>query len=79
MDPPHKVRVCVIGAGIAGLGAAQRLVEAGVQDFVLLEAADRIGGRVCTIKHGEYPQKWMKIKWRYFYLLYVFFLSVFYL
>lgn len=55
MDPPpHKVRVCVIGAGIAGLGAAQRLVEAGVQDFVLLEAEDRIGGRVCTIKHGEY-------------------------
>ncbi|KAK8382101.1 hypothetical protein O3P69_015216 [Scylla paramamosain] len=54
MDPPpHKVRVCVIGAGIAGLGAAQRLVEAGIQDFVLLEAADRTGGRICTIKHGD--------------------------
>lgn len=51
---PHKVRVCVIGAGIAGLGASQRLIEAGVQDFVLLEAQDRIGGRVHTVRHGGY-------------------------
>ncbi|KAG0718670.1 Spermine oxidase [Chionoecetes opilio] len=49
----RKVRVCVIGAGISGLGAAQRLVEAGVEDIVLLEAEDRIGGRVHTVKHDD--------------------------
>lgn len=39
--------VVVIGAGMAGLACAQRLQESGV-DFVVLEAADRIGGRVWT-------------------------------
>lgn len=51
---PQKVRVCVIGAGVAGLGAAQRLAEAGVKDFVLLEAEKRLGGRVCNVAHGVY-------------------------
>lgn len=39
--------VLVIGAGAAGLACAQRLQEAGV-DFLVLEAADRIGGRIQT-------------------------------
>jgi monoamine oxidase len=39
--------VVVIGAGIAGLACAQRLQEARA-DFLVLEAADRIGGRVQT-------------------------------
>lgn len=58
---PQKVRVCVIGAGVAGLGAAQRLAEAGIQDFVLLEAEERLGGRVCTVKHGGCLVKFMAI------------------
>ncbi len=37
--------VCVIGAGFAGLAAAKLLVEAG-RDVVVLEARDRVGGRV---------------------------------
>ncbi|CAM9144067.1 unnamed protein product, partial [Discosporangium mesarthrocarpum] len=37
----------IIGAGIAGLAAASRLQEAGV-DFVILEAGDRLGGRIHT-------------------------------
>ena len=60
---PHKVRVCVIGAGIAGLGAAHHLAEAGLQDFLLLEAADRIGGRVHTVKHSRCPWKRMQIEY----------------
>lgn len=37
----------VIGAGMAGLAAAATLREAGEQ-VVILEARDRIGGRVST-------------------------------
>ncbi len=39
--------VVVIGAGVSGLACAQRLHEAGV-DFLVLEAANRVGGRVQT-------------------------------
>jgi monoamine oxidase len=37
--------VCVVGAGFAGLAAASRLAAAG-RDVVVLEARDRVGGRV---------------------------------
>ncbi|MCE7008123.1 FAD-dependent oxidoreductase [Kibdelosporangium philippinense] len=51
--------VVVIGAGYAGLAAALRLHDAGA-DFVLLEAAERVGGRILsetrapglTLDHG---------------------------
>ena len=39
--------VCVIGAGYAGLTAARRLSQAG-QSVVVLEARDRVGGRIWT-------------------------------
>jgi monoamine oxidase len=39
--------VCVIGGGYAGLTTALRLTEAG-REVVLLEARDRVGGRIWT-------------------------------
>lgn len=52
MDSSGK-RVLVIGAGMAGLTAARRLAEEGRQVLVL-EAQDRVGGRICTRRHqGE--------------------------
>jgi monoamine oxidase len=39
--------VCIVGAGFAGLTAAWRLAQAG-RTVVVLEARDRIGGRVWT-------------------------------
>lgn len=42
-------RVIVVGAGMAGLGAAAELRRAGVRPIVL-EARDRIGGRVHTVE-----------------------------
>jgi monoamine oxidase len=39
--------VCVIGAGYAGLTAARRLSQGG-REVVVLEARDRVGGRVWT-------------------------------
>src|SRR5258708_11393993 len=39
--------VCVVGAGYAGLTAARRLSQ-GAKSVVVLEARDRVGGRIWT-------------------------------
>lgn len=44
---PRDVDVVVVGAGLAGLAAARRLVAAGVGTLVV-EASDAVGGRVRT-------------------------------
>ena len=48
--------VIVIGAGLAGLVAASDLVAAG-RDVVVLEARDRVGGRLLNIEIGGEPNE----------------------
>ena len=50
VPPPTRTgdSVLVIGAGIAGLAAASELRAGGFNDVVVLEARDRIGGRIRT-------------------------------
>ncbi len=47
-----SVDVCVVGAGYAGLAAARRLAAEG-RSVALLEARDRVGGRVWTSRLAD--------------------------
>ncbi|WP_034273165.1 flavin-containing monooxygenase [Haloechinothrix halophila] len=49
-DDVHEV--VIVGAGFAGICAAIRLKDAGIEDFVLLERADDVGG---TWRDNRYP------------------------
>ena len=48
----HGRKVAILGAGIAGLVAAYELKRVG-WDVTVLEARDRIGGRVWTVRGGD--------------------------
>src|SRR6188472_959449 len=41
---PSEVDVAVVGSGFSGLGMAVKLREAGIEDFVVLERGDAVGG-----------------------------------
>uniref|UniRef100_A0A8C2HGR0 Zgc:66484 n=1 Tax=Cyprinus carpio TaxID=7962 RepID=A0A8C2HGR0_CYPCA len=47
---PEDAKVVIVGSGFAGLAAAATLVKAGFENVLVLEAKERIGGRVHTIK-----------------------------
>ncbi len=40
----RRVQVLVLGGGVAGLAAARRLSQSGIDDFALLELEDEVGG-----------------------------------
>ncbi|HJP59978.1 MAG TPA: FAD-dependent oxidoreductase, partial [Gemmatimonadaceae bacterium] len=50
----RAVDVAIVGAGVAGLAAARRLTDASLSVCVL-EARDRIGGRIYTIHDDRIP------------------------
>ena len=43
---PMDVSVAVVGAGASGLAAAMTLFMTGIHNVTVLEASDRIGGRI---------------------------------
>jgi len=45
-------RIVIVGAGSSGLAAASRLLKNGFRDVTILEASDRIGGRVYSVNIG---------------------------
>jgi cation diffusion facilitator CzcD-associated flavoprotein CzcO len=51
-DEPRSPRVAVIGAGFSGIAAAVALRKRGIEDFVILESADGVGG---TWWKNRYP------------------------
>jgi cation diffusion facilitator CzcD-associated flavoprotein CzcO len=51
-NTPHHHRIAIVGSGFAGLGAAIRLKQAGVEDFVVLERTGDVGG---TWNVNTYP------------------------
>merc|ERR1719348_2750427 len=55
--PIVRTKVIIIGAGASGMAAAERLKEKGESDFYVLEASDRIGGRVKSATVGRGPEK----------------------
>src|SRR4051812_25919721 len=72
----HDADVIIIGAGVAGLACAEVLSEAGIS-VLILEARDRIGGRILThydeknsfpielgaeFVHGEHPELMKRIE-----------------
>nr|GMC90713.1 polyamine oxidase 1 [Ipomoea batatas] len=52
MENSTRCSVIIVGAGISGIAAAKVLAENGVDDVVILEAADRIGGRIRKEEFG---------------------------
>lgn len=46
---PTNFKVIIVGAGMAGLSAANHLLQNGCDSFCILEARGRIGGRIVSI------------------------------
>lgn len=44
-----RYKVVIVGAGLSGYSAAAKLLENEIDDILVLEAEDRIGGRIHSI------------------------------
>ena len=50
--PRQSHRLVIVGTGFAGLGLAYKLKQAGINNFIILEKSDGVGG---TWRHNTYP------------------------
>ena len=46
-------KIIIIGAGISGIAAGNHLSKEGFTNFKILEASDRIGGRIWSFVTGK--------------------------
>src|SRR5947209_4714369 len=53
-DESSVTDVIILGAGVAGLAAARRVAAAG-RRVLILEARDRVGGRIHTLRPPGWP------------------------
>ncbi|EWZ34026.1 hypothetical protein FOZG_13708 [Fusarium oxysporum Fo47] len=49
----RKTKVAILGAGVAGIAAAQNLTQAKITDFLIVEHNDYIGGRLRSQQFGR--------------------------
>lgn len=54
--PAGTAEVLVLGCGVAGLSAALAALEAGIRSITILEARDRVGGRVAAWQPSSTPE-----------------------
>ncbi|XP_062550562.1 spermine oxidase-like [Armigeres subalbatus] len=56
-------KILIIGAGASGIAAATRFYENGYRNLVILEAENRLGGRIHTVPYGanvlDYGAQWV--------------------
>lgn len=50
---PISCKVLIIGAGMAGLSAANHLLKNAEPDFLIAEARSRVGGRIVSTTVGK--------------------------
>lgn len=51
-EPARAAKVLIVGAGMAGLSAANHLLKNNIRDFIVLEGRNRVGGRIIAINVG---------------------------
>lgn len=52
-EPSRTCKIVIVGAGMAGLSAANHLLKNNISDFILLEGRNRVGGRIIAINIGK--------------------------
>ena len=52
LSPVKDAKVLILGGGVAGITAANALHEQGVEDFIVIEAREELGGRMMSHTFG---------------------------
>ena len=73
--PVLRTRTVIIGAGMSGISASINLLKNNYDQFLVYEALERIGGRVCTaMQEPNNPGQYLEIgaQWIHGQLKYIF-------